>query len=219
VNGSQPADRQVDRSTRPADECPWPRPFPAGFDKCSAYLQQHFIPMSSAFQPLPPVLTCRHLAGRALPNRKGAWYAACDIGDEAARRRWVAEVDPGWLEGIAELRRSMERINRPIIEKIWAAKAARLVAERQGKPVEPATEALERVANAFLEESTAFLTTHRQELIDLDLPPEPILLLLRRSLAKFVVQDGAEPRWEIPSDLLEEFPERVRVFFRPRRSR
>jgi len=75
---SDPADGKLDGSSRPADECPWPRPFPAGFDKCLAYLQQHFIPP--------------------------------------------------------------------------------------------------------------------------------------------VVGDGAEPRWEVPSDLLEEFPERVRVFFRPHRT-
>jgi len=173
--------------------------------------------MDSSFQPLPPVLTCRHLVTSALQHRKG-WYGACDIGDEAARQRWVAEVNMGWLRDVAELRRKMEVINRPFIEKIWAAKASQLAAERQGRPVQPATETLQQLANAFLEESVAFLSLHKQELQRLELPPEAIMLLLRRSLATFVARDGAEPRWEVPSDLLEEFPERVRVFFRPRRS-
>jgi hypothetical protein len=174
--------------------------------------------MDSSYKPLPPVLTCRHLVSQPLRHRKGGWYAACEIGDEAARQKWVAEVDADWLQGVGELRRKMEVINRPFVEQIWAAKAMQLAVGRQGGPVQPATVALQGLADAFLEESTAFLALHRQEIVDLELPPEAIMLLLRRSLAKFVAQDGAEARWEVPSDLLEEFPERVRVFFRPRRS-
>ncbi len=112
----------------------------------------------------------------------------------------------------------MEVINRPFIERIWAAKAVQLAAERQGRPVQAPTEALQQMADAFLAESSSFLITHRQELEHLELPADAILLLLRRSLTTFVALDGAQPRWEIPDDLLQEFPERVRVFFRPRRS-
>jgi len=32
---------------------------------------------------------------RALAHRKGGWYAACEIGDELARRQWVAKADTG----------------------------------------------------------------------------------------------------------------------------
>jgi hypothetical protein len=215
---SHRVDGQSESSSRPDDQCPWPRPFPAGFDQCPAYLQQHFIPIDISYRPLPPVLTCRHLATRQLNYRKGGWYAACEIGDEQARRRWVAEVDPSWLSDVAQLRRQMEVINRPFIERIWAAKAVQLAAERQGRPVQAATEALQQMADAFLAESGSFLMTHRQELEHLELPADAILLLLRRSLTTFVALDGAQPRWEVPDDLLKEFPERVRVFFRPRRS-
>jgi hypothetical protein len=37
-------------------------------------------------RPLAPMLTCSHLATRSLANGKVGWYAACKIGDEAARR-------------------------------------------------------------------------------------------------------------------------------------
>ena len=93
-----------------------------------------------------------------------------------------------------------------------------MTAERRGVPLEPATEALERLADGFIEESEAFLTLHQQELEKLELPREVIMQLLRRSLAKFVAQDGAEPRWEVPDDVLATLPERIQVFFRPRRS-
>jgi hypothetical protein len=48
--------------------------------------------VDSSFRPLPPVLTCRHLVSRPLPNGKAGWYAACDIGDEAARQK-LAKLD------------------------------------------------------------------------------------------------------------------------------
>ena len=42
-------------------------------------------------RPLAPMLTCSNLITRTLANGKVGWYAACKIGDEAARRR-LAEV-------------------------------------------------------------------------------------------------------------------------------
>jgi len=38
-------------------------------------------------RPLAPMLTCSHLVIRTLHNGKVGWYAACRIGDEAARRK------------------------------------------------------------------------------------------------------------------------------------
>jgi hypothetical protein len=48
--------------------------------------------VDSTFRPLPPVITCRHLVSRPLSNGKMGWYAACDIGDEAARRRVASKL-------------------------------------------------------------------------------------------------------------------------------
>ena len=95
MNTSRPADGNLDSASRPADECPWPRPFPARFDKCPAFLQQRFIAIDSSDRPLPPVLTCTHLVSQPLQNGKSGWYAGCDLGDEAARRRWLTQVDGG----------------------------------------------------------------------------------------------------------------------------
>jgi len=95
VNSANPADGKIAGPGRPLDACPWPRPFPPGFDQCPAYLQTHFIPIDISNGPLPPVLSCHHLVTRALAHRKGGWYAACEIGDELARRQWLAEADAG----------------------------------------------------------------------------------------------------------------------------
>jgi hypothetical protein len=91
LNASQPGEGKVNGSSRPADECPWPRPFPNGFDQCPTFQPQPFRPTDMSDQPLAPMLTCSHLVIRPLHNGKVGWYAACQIGDDAARRK-LAEV-------------------------------------------------------------------------------------------------------------------------------
>ena len=89
MNTSQVTDHHANDSLRPADECPWPRPFPERFDQCPVFVPQPFSPTDSRDHPLPPVLTCRHLVSRAFDHRKVGWYGACEIGDAAARRAYI----------------------------------------------------------------------------------------------------------------------------------
>ena len=58
-----------------------------GFDQCATFEPQPFAPMDMNDRPLAPMLTCSHLVTRTLHNGKVGWYAACRIGDEAARRK------------------------------------------------------------------------------------------------------------------------------------
>jgi hypothetical protein len=55
------------------------------------YRPQPFSATDMSDQPLAPMLTCSHLVIRPLNNGKVGWYAACQIGDDAARRK-LAEV-------------------------------------------------------------------------------------------------------------------------------
>jgi hypothetical protein len=91
VNASPPVDGKPTNSGRPADECPFERPFPQGFDQCPTFQPEPFAPLDMSDRPLAPMLTCGQLVTRSLPNGKVGWYAACRIGDEAARRK-LAEV-------------------------------------------------------------------------------------------------------------------------------
>jgi len=87
LNASQQGDGKANGSSRPADECPFPRPFPQGFDECPTFRPQLFTPIDMNDRPLAPMLTCGQLVTRSLNNGKVGWYAACRIGDEAARRK------------------------------------------------------------------------------------------------------------------------------------
>lgn len=91
LDASQPANRKPAAVGRPADECPFQRPFPEGFDQCPTFQPEPFAPLDMSDRPLAPMLTCGQLVTRSLPNGKVGWYAACRIGDEAARRK-LAEV-------------------------------------------------------------------------------------------------------------------------------
>jgi hypothetical protein len=91
VKASQLANGKPNGSGRPADECPFRRPFPQGFDQCPTFRPQPFTPLDMSGRPLAPMLTCGQLVTRSLANGKVGWYAACRIGDETARRK-LAEV-------------------------------------------------------------------------------------------------------------------------------
>jgi hypothetical protein len=90
LNASHQADGKPNGSSRPADECPYPRPFPVGFNKCPTFRPQPFNPMDMSDRPLAPMLTCGNLITRTIPNGKVGWYAACKLGDAAARQRLAA---------------------------------------------------------------------------------------------------------------------------------
>jgi hypothetical protein len=91
VNASKAVNGKPTGSGRPADECPFRRPFPPGFDQCPTFRPQTFTPLDMSGRSLAPMLTCGELVTRSLPNGKFGWYAACKLGDEAARRK-LAEV-------------------------------------------------------------------------------------------------------------------------------
>jgi hypothetical protein len=72
---------------KPADACPYPRPFPPGFDECDTFDAQMWVPLDSHFQPLRATRTCRHLS---VGSSGEAFYARCALGDAAARARLAA---------------------------------------------------------------------------------------------------------------------------------
>jgi hypothetical protein len=97
---SRPAgDAEVESRTRPGDECPWPRPFPAGFILCPLFEAREFVPVDLNLRPLKPVITCAHLVTEKLPDRVGGWYGACGIGNAAARLRFAFRAESPSLPG------------------------------------------------------------------------------------------------------------------------
>ena len=200
---------------RPDDECPYPRPFPADFDSCPAYGARQFIPLDTPYQPLDPVLTCRHLETRAMTQRH-RWYAACALGDAEARRRWVHEVGAVRLERIRAVQRELGASIAPYTTRLWELKGQQLLALHDGKDPGPATRELRRLGTLMTEEVSSFVKGHSQELAAIEMPPDATMQLVRAAVDRFVdTHFATEVTLEVPDDLLKRFPEPVQSFFRP----
>src|SRR5438270_2907028 len=106
---------------RPLDELSYPKPLPADCDDCPANHPRQFLPLDTHYQPLEPVLTCRHLETRALPQRH-RWYAACALGDREARRRWAEQVGAVRLERIRTVQRELGAAIAPYSTRLWHLK-------------------------------------------------------------------------------------------------
>jgi hypothetical protein len=171
--------------------------------------------MSSNFQPLEPVMTCRHLVSRQLPGDGGRWYPACRLGDARARLAWVEAVEPVRLAAIARLRADMAGMNAPFIDELWRLKGQQLSARRtNGNENELRRQMLE-VGEQFMEQTRTFLESHLAELQEIEVSADALLKLLRLSVDSLIARSTGEMRWEVPEQALAEFSRPVRLFFRP----
>jgi hypothetical protein len=201
--------------TRADDECPYPRPFPADFDGCPAFQARQFIPLDTLYQPLDPVLTCRHLETRSRPERH-RWYAACAVGDIEARHRWVREVGAGRLDRIRAVQRELGAAIAPFTTRLWELKGRQLLALRDGKDPEPATSELRRLGVKMTEELSSFVKRQSQTLAEIEMPADATMQLIRAAIDRFAdTHYTTEVSFEVPEALLKRFPEPVQSFFRP----
>jgi hypothetical protein len=200
---------------RPDDACPYPKPFPADFIECAAFQARQFIPLDTMYQPLEPVLTCRHLETRSLPQRY-RWYAACSLGNTEARRAWVDEVGVARLQRIRAVQRQLGLAIAPFSARLWELKGRQLRAMRDGQDSEPASAELRRLADQMTAELDAFLAENRQAFDDIDMPVDAARRLIRVAVDRFIeTQFAVEISFEVPDDVLSRFPPAVRTFFRP----
>ena len=200
---------------RPADECPFPKPFSSDFADCPAFQSRQFIPLDTRYQPLDPVITCRHLETRALPQRH-RWYAACALGDAEARRRWVRELGPVRLGRIRGLQREIGEVMAPYSPRLWTLKGQQLRAIRDNRDASAITAELRALAGQVTASLNAFLAERQQAFAEVDLPVDAARNLIQVALDRFIdTQFSSEVSFEVPDDALQRFPEAVRSFFRP----
>ena len=200
---------------RPDDECPYPKPFAPDFDACPAYQARQFIPLDTLYQPLEPVLTCRHLETRALPQRH-RWYGACVVGDAEARRRWAADVGVARLQRIRAVQRELGVAIAPYNARLWELKGQQLRAIRDGRDASEATAELRRLATQMTADLDAFLKENSRTFTDIEMPIDAARQLIQVAIDRFIeTQFATEVSFEVPDDVLQRFPEPVRTFFRP----
>jgi len=200
---------------RPPDACPYPKPFPADFADCPAFQPRQFIPLDTLYQPLQPVLTCRHLETRALRERH-RWYGACALGDAEARRRWATQVGTARLAMISELQREMGRAVRADMSQLWQVKGQQLQAYRAGTDAGIWTRQLRSLSDSALAELVAFLKTQSALLAEVGVPLEAMIQLTRLAFDQFIeTRYATEVSLDVPDNVLDGMSAPVRTFFRP----
>ena len=202
---------------RPPDECPYPKPFPADFDDCPAFQQRQFIPLDTLYQPLQPVVTCRHLETRALRERH-RWYGACALGDAEARRRWATDVGTRRLAKISELQKQMGKAVSGEVKRLWQLKGQQLQAYRNGTATAALNAELRQLSDRAIVDLTAYLKSHTELLTEVGVPLDAMIELTRLSFDRFIEgRHSSEVTLEVPDSVLDGLSEPVRAFFRPTR--
>jgi DNA-binding CsgD family transcriptional regulator len=201
--------------SRPADECPYPKPFAADFDECPAYQPRQVSDFDLSYGPLGRSWTCRHLVSRRIAGADHRWYGACTVGDVNARDQWAAAVGSRRLRQVGDLRQELTAVGAPFVESLWALKGQQLQALHSKSDPMPATEAMKELAARLLTAIGTFLEPRRATLDGLHLPLDACIELTQVALRHLITQDSAEFVWEIPDSVLERFPEDARLFLKP----
>jgi len=202
---------------RPPDACPYPKPFRADFDDCPAFQSRQFIPLDTLYQPLQPVVTCRHLETRALRERH-RWYGACALGDAEARRRWANDVGTRRLAKISQLQRQIGQAIGVDIQALWQLKGQQLQAYRNGTETVALTAELRRLSDRAIGDLTSYLRSQTELLMEVGMPLDAMIELTRLSFDRFIEgRHSPEVTLEVPDSVLEGLSEPVRTFFRPTR--
>jgi len=198
---------------RPANECPYPKPFPPDFTDCPAYQATQMLTLDLSHRPLGSVMTCRHLESRLMPNTNYRWYGACVLGDAEARRRWSNALGVDRLHDISALRQEVSALSMPYVQQLIELKNAPAGDNPLGH-----TRQLQGVVDEFMTKMTALLRERNAVLDELHLPLDACVRLLGIAIDRFVQQGVSEAEWEVPDEVLMLFPEDVRAYFRPRQA-
>ena len=196
--------------TRPADECPYPKPFPPDFTDCPAYQATQMVTLDLSHRPLGSVMTCRHLESRLMPNTNYRWYGACVLGDAEARRRWSNALGADRLHDISALRQEVSALSMPYVQRLLELKNAPV-----GDNPLAHTRQLQFVVDDFMTKMTYLLRERKAVLDELHLPLEACIRLLAIAIDRFVQQGLNEAEWVVPDEVLVLFPDDVRAYFRP----
>jgi hypothetical protein len=202
------------QNASPADACPYPRPFPPGFDDCPAYRPSYFVGLTTGYDPMSPVWTCGNLVSASVPGAGARFYPRCRIGDAAARVAWAEGEHAKRLASLRTLSLELTRTNGALTAALVSAKGAQLAAGQGSAEREAATGRLRDAADTWLAGLDAFLERQGRALRAIGFPPEAVRTLCEDLIAEWIEQPHAAPP-EISEEALRLFPEDVRVLLRP----
>ena len=181
-------------SARPGDECPFPRPFAAGFRDCSAFLPRVEPAADSLGHPIHSVVTCCHL--RPATSGRNRFYAACAIGNPVLRNAWTREVEAKGLGQVIELRRLFAIELEPALRAAFQG--------RRGK---------DRGPELLKERVAGFVSRHEESIRSAGIDPSEMTRTLSAAMDRQA--SGVEAAGWFSAAELGRMPLGLRVFLRP----
>lgn len=195
--------------SRPLDECPFERPFPADFDRCPTY-QPLLAPMAdSRDQAVNPVWTCEHLSATKIPGQY-RYYGRCGLGDAMGRSRWLQAAPDHDLLGLRGLRIDFYRAAAGAVAEFIVARAADHSGswqEEPGRRLAAAVSAVLDVLDTFAEDNPERFAAAR---LDHRMLRDCLQATLNEAIASRTAE-GLRPS----TGLVERYPVSVQAFLRP----
>jgi hypothetical protein len=200
--------------SRPHDECPHRKPFPAGFEGCPAYQQTQFVPLDTQYRTLQSIWTCGNLDFGRIPGAPWRHFGRCRLGDERNRLAWVGQVRADRLAIARAMQRDMAPLLSELVTELWAVKGRQLAAPAGSEQHADATADLLALGNVFLTRMEEFLEDHSAEMGELRVPVALTVELFREIVYRWVDQPNAEIP-TISEASLARFPEEARLLLLP----
>lgn len=195
----------TDQARRPADECPYPKPFPNDFTECPAYEARQVVTLDERSRPAGRIWTCQQLESRLVAKTENRWYGACVLGDEVDRRRWAEVIGRGRIRTLNHLLHELAPATGPFAQRLWELKGDQVRALERKQDPKPATQSMEALADRFIDYFETFLKWHRDVLEQNQLAIDDCVDLARRLIDR-VLDQGSPGTWDDRFDALIRFP-------------
>lgn len=206
-----PAGGGYDRGrVRPADECPYEKPFPADFSVCPAYAPRTYIALDLQYRPLPPVWTCNRLKMRR-GSSGGGFYACCSLGDEASRVAYAASLESDRVVFMKRIRAESVALSTPFLEELWRLKGRELVATRRGDREAAALSEmqLQEAAERFNQAVDAHFDSYAEDGAKVGIEVAALAEMSRSYVGYMIASGTTVNNWTVPEAVLARFPEDV----------
>jgi hypothetical protein len=127
----------------------------------------------------------------------------------------VEEVRRQRLDKIRALGVDLSQATRELLPQLWAVKGDELRKLAQGLDVSEEMRALDEIRGRYMKTAKVFFEERSAVLTEINLPLDLVFQLVDAALADFVGAKAIPGQYRVPDELLDRFPEDVRVILRP----
>jgi hypothetical protein len=195
----------------PEDRCPFPRPFPAEFDGCPAYLPSLHFATDTRGQRLKPHWTCAHLD--TARREQGGFYGQCMLGSAPERERWSNAMSGGQLGAIRKARVSLSETIRPQVERLMQVVAGKDGTSRQALLITSPSE-LRPAAAALQQAFERFVDSQRELFSKAGIERDLLVACFAEGVREFVNRPLVT-EWQFDATIVSRYPWPVIAFLRP----